>query len=84
MTGLSWAGFVQVAARPWLWLTAWSQWRALGDPKWWARRPPVPGPAGAYMAFRLEAMHGSSKATLSEDELVAYLEWCRRMRSLAR
>jgi hypothetical protein len=36
------------------------------------------------MAFRLEAMHGSPKATLSEDELVAYLEWCRRMRSLAR
>jgi hypothetical protein len=84
VTGVSRAAFVQVARRPRLWLTAWSQWRALGDPKWWARWPPVPGPAVAYMAFRLEAMHGSPKATLSEDELVAYLEWCRRMRSLAR
>jgi hypothetical protein len=36
------------------------------------------------MTFRLQAMYGSSPATMDAAELVAYLEWCRRMRLLAR
>jgi hypothetical protein len=36
------------------------------------------------MSFRLEAMYGSSGNAVSVAELVAYLEWCRWMRSLAR
>jgi hypothetical protein len=36
------------------------------------------------MSFRLEAMYGSSGTAVSAGELVAYLEWCRWMRVLAR
>jgi hypothetical protein len=36
------------------------------------------------MSFRLEAMYGSTGAAVSAAELVAYLEWCRWMRALAR
>jgi hypothetical protein len=73
-----------VARRPRLWTTALSQWLALIGPRWWARWPPLPRPAPGYMSFRLEAMYGSSGAAVGAGELVAYLEWCRWMRALAR
>lgn len=84
MNGLSPGAIVAVARRPGLWRTAWAQWRALRDPKWWSRWPPLPRPAPSYMAFRLEAMYGAPGASISPAELVAYLEWCRGMRALAR
>ena len=75
---------VELARRPWLWTTAVAQWVALTGPRWWARWPPLPRPARGYMTFRLQAMYGSSSPTIDAAELVAYLEWCRRMRALAR
>jgi hypothetical protein len=36
------------------------------------------------MSFRVEAMYGSPGGTLGPGQLVAYLEWCRSMRALAR
>ncbi len=84
MTGLGKGALVEVARRPRLWATALGQCRALAGPKWWAHWPPVPVPDPVYMAFRLQTMYGSPDATVSPAELVAYLEWCRRVRALAR
>jgi hypothetical protein len=84
MRGLTLAALVEVARRPRLWPIAVVQLHALAPDRWWARWPPLPLPARDYMTFRLETMYGTSKAKLSGPELVAYLEWCRRMRALAR
>jgi len=32
----------------------------------------------AYLAFRMETAYGDPKARPRPDDLVAYLEWCRR------
>jgi hypothetical protein len=81
---LAFGALAEAARRPRLWTTALAQWVALTGPRWWARWPPLPQPPRDYMAFRLQAMYGSSGATMDGAELVAYLEWCRRMRALAR
>ena len=73
-----------VARRPALWGTAFAQARALVPRKWWARWPPLPLPAEAYMAFRSEAMFGTANGRLNGEQLVAYLEWCRWMREPTR
>jgi len=75
---------VAVARRPGLWPTALAESRALVGPRWWTRWPPLPLPTAEYMSFRLQAMYGTAGGALSADEIVGYLEWCRRMRSLAR
>jgi hypothetical protein len=73
-----------IAKRPALWPTAGRQWRALTPTKWWLRWPPAPRPSQTYLKFRLETMYGSSNATLSPEELIGYLEWCRWMRTRPR
>jgi hypothetical protein len=78
------SGVVALARKPRLWPTAWAEYRALVDPKWRSKWPWLPLPARRYMSFRAEAMYGPERAVLSASELVAYLEWCRWMRALAR
>jgi len=83
-----------VAPRPDLWLTALHEWKVLCPGRWWARWPPLPLPPRGYLAFRFEAMYGAdtsrsrvpggSGGEPSPSEVVAYLEWCRRMRALLR
>ncbi|HMK96835.1 MAG TPA: hypothetical protein VK425_04760 [Acidimicrobiales bacterium] len=82
--GVQLAALFEVAKRPGLWLTAARQARALAPARWWARWPPLPLPPPGYIAFRLECMYGTGKASISGPDLVAYLEWCRRMRDFAR
>jgi len=78
------AALTALVRRPVLWPTAIRQWRAFVAPGWWKHRPFLPVPSRHYMAFRLQTMYGSSSATMSSDDLIGYLEWCRSMRSLAR
>jgi hypothetical protein len=84
MGPLAEGALLAVARRPSLWPTAAAELRALATPRWWARWPPLPVPPPRYLSFRLEAMYGPPGAKVSAPELVAYLEWCRWMRALAR
>jgi hypothetical protein len=67
-------------ARPTLWPTA----ARLAPPGWWRRWPPRPLPPAEYVRFRTQTMYGDDGGRLAGDDLVAYLEWCRRMRYRAR
>ena len=61
--------------RPRLWGAA----LRLVPPRWWRRRPPWPFPDRGYRAFRVQTMYGD-RADLEPADVVAYLDWCRRMR----
>ncbi|HET9076351.1 MAG TPA: hypothetical protein VFN68_05425 [Acidimicrobiales bacterium] len=63
-----------LARRPALWRPA----LRLVPPGWWRRWPPLPVPSADYVRFRMETMYGSD-GQLEPDELIRYLEWCRRM-----
>jgi hypothetical protein len=69
-----------VVARPWLWPVALRQVRALAAPGWWRRRPYLPTPDPAYLAFRLQTMYGDPHHPAAPADVVAYLRWCRRYR----
>lgn len=84
MTGRDRAGLgralLRLAARPGLWPAA----ARLVPPRWWRRHPPSPIPPRDYLRFRTQTMYGDSSARVDADDLIAYLEWCRRMRDPAR
>lgn len=56
----------------------------LAPPGWWRRRPYLPVPDRAYLAFRLETMYGGTGSKPHGRDVVGYLEWCRRYRHLLR
>jgi hypothetical protein len=64
-----------VAIRPRLWPVV----LRLVPSRWWRRWPPLPIPPAKYLRFRMETMYGSGEDSLDTADLVAYLEWCRRM-----
>ena len=66
--------------RPDLWVVA----SRMAPPHWWRHWPPVPLPPRDYRKFRLETMYGDADAILDRDDLIAYLEWCRRIGRHAR
>ena len=66
-----------VLARPRLWLTALRQAVRLAKPRWWTRAPFVPLPDADYLRFRFETQYGAAGRPDPQD-LVTYLEWCRR------
>jgi hypothetical protein len=55
----------------------------LTPPGWWRRWPPNPLPPPDYIRFRTQTMYGDG-GRLDPQDLIAYLEWCRRMGSQAR
>lgn len=69
-----------VATRPRLWAPA----ARLVPPRWWRRHPPSPIPPGDYLRFRTQTMYGDTGTRLEPEDLIAYLEWCRRMHDPAR
>ena len=71
-----------VAMRPSLWGVAVGQAVRLAPAGWWRRWPPVPLPDPAYLRFRLQTAYGDSARAPSPADVVAYLDWCRRMRRL--
>lgn len=71
-----------VMRRPHLWSTALVLGLRLGR---WGRWPPRPLPPADYVEFRLTTMYGDAPVLrMRGEEAVAYLEWCRRMRDIAR
>jgi hypothetical protein len=81
---LGWGLLRAVAARPALWHTALRQLAELCPRRWWAKWPPLPLPDPGYLVFRLETLYGDHNRALEVADLLAYLEWCRRMGALAR
>ena len=77
-------GAAAVLRRPRLWPTAMVQAGRLAAPGWWRRRPFLPLPDPAYLRFRLQTMYGDPAHEPEPDDLVVYLEWCRRFRKVAR
>ena len=75
---LSLRAVVAVVARPRLWLTAVRQVFRLACPGWWRRSPFLPLPDRAYLRFRLETQYGDPNHRPEPEDVVAYLEWCRR------
>jgi hypothetical protein len=78
--GVGWSAAGALLRRPDLWLVA----SRMAPPHWWRRWPPKPFPPPDYRKFRLETMYGDDNANLGGHDLVAYLEWCRRMGRHAR
>jgi hypothetical protein len=75
------AAAVAVLGRPGLWPTAMALAFRMARPGWWRRWPPLPSPPPAYATFRLHTALGEDPdARLEPAEVVAYLEWCRRMK----
>ncbi len=72
-----------LARRPALWLTAVRVAVRMSRPRWWRQWPPLPGPSPEYARFRAETFLGDDGRPGAE-EIVAYLDWCRRMTLLAR
>jgi hypothetical protein len=68
-----------VLVRPSLWPAV----ARLAPPGWWRHWPPRPWPPADYIRFRTQTMYGDNGSPHAE-ELVAYLEWCRRMGRRAR
>ncbi|MDP9070869.1 MAG: hypothetical protein M3N68_06220 [Actinomycetota bacterium] len=73
-----------VAVRPSLWATALRQMLVLAAPAWWRRRPFLPLPDAAYVAFRLQAMYGDPRHQPVPADVVTYLRWCRGFRQSVR
>ena len=63
-----------------LWPTAVRQVVLLAPSGWWRRRPYLPLPDRAYLAFRLETMYGGAAPVPRAEDLVGYLRWCRGYR----
>ena len=69
--------------RPDLWLTTIREGLRLAAPGWWRRWPPNPAPDKAYLQWRLQTAYGGDGTEEPPaGDLVAYLEWCRRMNRL--
>jgi hypothetical protein len=75
---LSIRAVIAVVVRPWLWWTAVRQVFRLARPGWWRRLPLLPLPDREYLRFRLETQYGDPDHRAEPDDVVAYLEWCRR------
>ena len=71
-----------VAVRPRLWGVAAAQVVRLAPAGWWRRWPPIPVPDPAYLRFRLQTAYGDSGGPPTPEDVVAYLDWCRRMHRL--
>ncbi|MGH9087275.1 MAG: hypothetical protein ACRDYZ_04075 [Acidimicrobiales bacterium] len=68
-----------LAARPRLWPVAVATAVRLAPPRWWRRWPPDPRPDADYLRFRMITNYGGDGTVEPDpDDLVSYLEWCRR------
>jgi hypothetical protein len=74
--------FLALMRHPSLWPTALGLIVRLVPRRWWTRPPYLPVPDRAYVRFRMETMYGDEPPV--GDDVIAYLEWCRRYRSAQR
>lgn len=73
-----------VGRHPRLWGEAVRSLLALAPARWWVRRPFVPRPEPAYLAWRTSTAYGSPEADVDPADLVAFLEWRRTYRRATR
>ena len=66
-----------VVGRPDLWATALVQFRRLLPDGWWRRRPFLPVPDPAMLAFRATTQYGDPDHRPEPDDIVAWLRWCK-------
>jgi hypothetical protein len=71
---IGWRQLRPVLVRPWLWSPA----LRLAPRGWWRRPPHLPVPDPSYLRFRMVTMYGDATHVPEPDDLVTYLEWCRR------
>ena len=71
-----------VLAHPSVWWAGVSALLRLARRGWWRRPPFLPVPGEAYWDFRLVTAFGGTgqDAVLKGEDVVAYLQWCRRAR----
>ncbi|WP_423922520.1 hypothetical protein [Candidatus Poriferisodalis sp.] len=68
-----------VVARPRLWVAAAGAMRRLVPMRWWTRPPFLPVPHRDYVRFRLlTALGDDGTASAEPEDLIQWLEWCRR------
>ena len=73
-----------IAARPRLWLVAVNAARRLVPRRWWLRPPFLPVPHREYVRFRhVTALGGDGSLPAEPDDLIQWLEWCRRWPAMA-
>jgi len=83
--GASWPAVVKaVALRPHLWSEAARVGVRLVPRDWWRFRSglTLPLPSRDYLEFRAETQYGDPSAAPTAQDVVTYLQWCRRQRSL--
>lgn len=72
-----------LAARPSLWGTGVRLVLRSAASGWWRPWPSTPAPPLEYVAFRAETMlGGNTPGRLSPAEVIAYLQWCKRMHAI--
>ncbi len=69
-----------VLVRPRLWLIALYELRVLAVSGWWKSWPPLPKPGRSWIEFRAETQYGHKQADPSPEDILAWLEWCRKTR----
>lgn len=71
-----------VVPRPSLWWSGLTALSRLARRGWWRRAPFLPVPGDAYWRFRLITAFGGTGegAAPAVQDVVAYLQWCRRAR----
>jgi hypothetical protein len=72
------AAILAVLRHPSLWWTALVVGARLAPDGWWRRAPFLPLPDASYLRFRVvTAYGGDGSATMTPEDLLAYLRWCR-------
>ena len=66
-----------VVREPGLWGTALVEFRRMIPDGWWRRRPFLPVPDPAMLAFRATTQYGDPTHPLEPDDLIAWLSWCK-------
>jgi hypothetical protein len=70
-----------VVTHPGLWAEAFRTWLAMSRPGWWRRFPFLPWPDRGYVRWRIATAYGTPAAPVRPADVVAFLEWRRRMRA---
>ena len=69
-----------VLRRPRLWPIALVQLTRMAARGWWRRKPFLPRADPAYLKFRAVTQYGDSDRPAEPADVVAWLEWCRKVR----
>jgi hypothetical protein len=80
----AWRSGRAVLPRPDLWWTTLGALYRLAPTAWWRRWPHIPVPDARLWDFRMVTVYGTVDADPSPEDVISYLEWCRRTRPPSR